>query len=94
MATIDSRPTIELKVTFALTEPEARAFDALVGYGDDAFIKHFYEGLGQAYLKQHEQGLRSLFKSVREQLPYVLSRADRARKAFQDEPNPVPRQKD
>lgn len=82
MATIDCRPTIELKVTFALTEEEARAMDALVGYGDDAFVKAFYEKLGQAYMKPHEAGLRSLFQSIRNQLPGILSRVDSARKAF------------
>lgn len=84
MARIEARPTIELKVSFALTEPEARALDAMVGYGDDAFIKHFYEGLGQAYMRDHEQGLRSLFQSVRSQLPGVLGRVDAARKAFKE----------
>lgn len=82
MASLDCRPTLELKVTLALTEEEARAFDALVGYGDDAFVKAFYEKLGQAYMKPHEAGLRSLFKSVRDQLPGILGRVDTARKVF------------
>lgn len=82
MASIVAKPTIELRVTFALSESEARALDALVGYGDDAFIKVFYEHLGKAYMENHEVGLRSLFKSTREVLPGILSMTDNARKAF------------
>ncbi len=82
MASIDIRPTVEAKITITLTEDEARALDALVGYGDDAFVKVFYEKLGEHYMKPHEGGLRSLFKSVRSFMPGVLSRADAARAAF------------
>jgi hypothetical protein len=84
MAAIEGRPKIELQVTIALTEAEARALDGLVGYGDDAFVKAFYESLGQHYLKPHEAGLRSLFRSVRAQLPCVLDRVNAARKAFEE----------
>lgn len=82
MATILGRPKIELQVTIALGEEEARALDALVGYGDDSFVKVFYEKLGEHYMKPHEAGLRLLFKSIREQMPCVLSRVNAARKAF------------
>lgn len=79
---IEGRPTVDLKVSFQLNEAEARAFDALVGYGADNFIKAFYEGLGKAYMQEHEAGLRSLFKSVRESLPGILGKLDNARVAF------------
>jgi hypothetical protein len=83
MAEIIGHPKVELMVTLALTETEARAFEALAGYGDDNFIKAFYERLGEHYLRPHEKGLRSLFKSVQNTLPGVLARADRARKVFE-----------
>lgn len=82
MAQVIGVPTVELKLSLRLDEREARALDALVGYGDDAFVKAFYEKLGKAYMEQHEGGLRSLFESVRQQMPGWLSRADRAREAF------------
>lgn len=82
MAKIESRPTLSVQIVIVLTEPEARALDALVGYGDDAFIKAFYEKLGEAYMKEHEIGLRSLFASIRQLLPPWLSKADAARKSF------------
>jgi hypothetical protein len=82
MAKIVGNPTISLSITFQLDEQEARALDALVGYGDDAFVKAFYEKLGKHYMTPHEIGLRNFFKSVRSQLPGVLSRLDAARKVY------------
>ncbi len=82
MAQIVGRPQVILHATLELTEPELRALDALVGYGDDDFLKVFYERLGEAYMKQHEAGLRLLFNTARQQLPALLARADDARAAF------------
>jgi hypothetical protein len=65
MARIEGRATVETTVTLALTEEEAGALDALVGYGVEPFLKAFYPLLGEAYLKPYEKGLRSLFESVR-----------------------------
>ncbi len=85
MAKLSARPIIQTHLTISITEVEARAFDALVGYGTDAFLKVFYEKLGKAYLEPHEDGLRSLFKCFRKELPAILGRADRARKVFNGE---------
>ena len=85
MARIVGHATIELSVTIQLNESEARAMDALVGYGDDKFIEAFYEKLGKAYMKDHEKGLRSLFESMRQQLPGPLSRVNDARRTFNGE---------
>lgn len=82
MAKIEGRATCQLHLTIAVTEDEARALDALAGYGDDAFLKMFYEKLGKSYLEPHEQGLRSFLKSVREFIPGLLRRADDARLVF------------
>lgn len=82
MAKITGVPTVELHVRFEVTEDEARALDALAGYGDDAFIKRFYEFLGEHYMKPHEKGLRLFLQTIRAELAPVLSQADRARKAF------------
>lgn len=82
MATITPKCKIDLNLSFTVNESEARALDALVGYGDDAFIEVFYEKLGKAYMRDHEQGLRLFFRSIREQMPSVLRRMDEAKKAF------------
>jgi hypothetical protein len=87
MAKLSQRATVQVEVAFTVDEAEARALDALVGYGDDAFIQAFYEKLGKAYMRDHEKGLRSFFKSVRELMPPILSRATSAREVFQA-PNP------
>ena len=39
---IEGRPKLELEMTIRLNESEARALDALAGYGDDSFVKAFY----------------------------------------------------
>jgi hypothetical protein len=88
MAQIDARPKIELSVVLRLDEEEARAIDALVGYGDDAFIRVFKESLGAHYLEQHEEGLRRFFQTTRQLLPGILSSADTARKMFNGKMTP------
>lgn len=65
MATITGKPNIDLRVTITIDEAEARALDALVGYGDDAFIKAFKEKLGECYIRDHEVGLRKFFQDIR-----------------------------
>lgn len=94
MAIFESRPTIELNVVMRLTESEVRALDALAGYGDDAFVKVFYEGLGEAYMRDHEVALRSFLKSCREQLPIQLHHVGEARKVFSGQADAVPKPKE
>jgi hypothetical protein len=82
MATVEGIPTVSLTMRIKISESEARALEALAGYGDDAFVKAFYEKLGESYMKKHETGLRSFLKSIREFMPGYLSRADKARETF------------
>jgi hypothetical protein len=82
MAKLTQRPVVDVSATFTVNEAELRALDALAGYGDDAFIKAFYEKLGSAYMLEHEHGLREFLQSVRNFAPAILHRADAARKAF------------
>ena len=79
MAVISTKPKIELTATFVLSEDELRALDALAGYGDDAFLKVFYAGLGRAYLGPYEQGLKELFAAVRRYVPGMLEQARKAK---------------
>lgn len=84
MVTLAQRPKVEIHVTLSLNEEEARALEAIVCYGADSFLKCFYEHLGKHYLQPHEKGLRTLFDGVSETLAPILSRADKARKCFNE----------
>ena len=78
---LEQRPRVELTMTMVLTEEEARALDALAGYGVDAFVKSFYEFLGKHYMEPHEEGLRTFLEGCRD-IGGFLTRTDNARKAF------------
>jgi hypothetical protein len=73
---------IDFKVKCELTENELRALDALVGYGFDNFLKSFYSGLGQHYLKPYEKDLKQLFdkiESLRPRLSEIKAQKDKLR---------------
>ena len=59
--------------------------DALAGYGDDEFIKVFYEKLGKAYMEEHEDGLRLFLSTIRKEMSGPLAKMDAARKTFEQE---------
>lgn len=84
MAAISQKPQVTVSANFTVNEAELRALDALAGYGDDAFIKMFYDKLGQSYMKPHEAGLREFLLSIRAIAGGIISRTDAARKAFGD----------
>lgn len=77
-----ARATVNLEVTLTINESEARALDALVGYGFKGFIEVFYKHMGQAYMRPHEKGLESFFDSVQSGVVPQLQRIDKARDAF------------
>lgn len=85
MAKVIGYGEIKGEVTLVLTEEEAKALDALVGYGPREFLAVFYKHLGKAYLEPHERGLKSLFESVRTgdgSVSNFLKRIHEARKVF------------
>jgi hypothetical protein len=82
MAILEAKTKLEVSVSFTVNESELRALDALAGYGDNAFIKMFYENLGESYMKPHEAGLREFLKSIRNIATPIISQTDKARKAF------------
>lgn len=75
---------INFEAEFTLTEVEMRALDALVGYGDDAFLEVFGKKLGEAYMRDHKEGLKSFFKSVRDIVLPALHNVDEARQVLKD----------
>jgi hypothetical protein len=80
MATANASVKIEFSSTLTLSEVELNALSALVGYGDDAFIKVFYEKLGAAYMRDHEAGLRSAFKAIRIEVLPALAQINQIRR--------------
>jgi hypothetical protein len=81
---IRSGVTQEFSIIFNLTENEAKAFHDIVAYGYNAFMEVFKEKLGKHYIEQHEEGAKSLFKAVSEQMPAHFARFDEARKIFNE----------
>lgn len=84
MAEITEQPLVSVTAKFTVTEGELRALDALAGYGDEAFIRMFYDKMGKSYLQPYEKDLREFLRSVRALASPILSRADNARKAFKE----------
>ena len=72
--------TVSYEVTMTLSEEEARALDAVLGYSEDDFLKVFYEHLGTAYLKRHEDGFRRLSDNVRTIIRPQLAHIDEIRR--------------
>jgi hypothetical protein len=81
MAESNIKSLVEFKVTLELTETEARALEAIIGYGIKPFLPMFYKHLGEYYLKKYEKGAVSLFDQ-RQQLNYQLYNIDQVRKAI------------
>lgn len=84
MATCDVRARLDVFCTFTVNEDEARALDALSGYGDDAFVNAFYEKLGQAYMREHEKGLREFLKTIRGIVGPAMHIIDESRKHLKE----------
>lgn len=82
MAKLIGKPVLTVSATLELTESEMEALDALTIYGTDQFLAFFYKHMGRTYLEPHEEGLRSLFKTVKGAAPVVRAMAMRAREAM------------
>ena len=82
MAKSIQRIHITYESVITINEDEMRALDALVGYGDDAFLSVFKEKLGSAYIRDHENGLKSFFKNIRNNVLPALKEVDKAREVL------------
>jgi len=78
------RPRIVVSAVIEFDEEELRVLDALTGYGDESFLKFFYEKMGRAYLGPHEKAFRKLFPELRKVAQGVLSTADEARRKLRE----------
>jgi hypothetical protein len=82
---VGTKLSVNFEAVLHLTEPEIRALDALVGYGIEPFIKAFYENLGEAYMRDHVGGLRTLFESINTQVRPELYRMEEVQKVLKME---------
>jgi hypothetical protein len=79
---MESKFKIDMEATFTINEREARAMDALVGYGGADFIKVFQQSLGKSYLAGYENDLIKLFEKWRSDIGTYLYQLDEARKVL------------
>lgn len=89
MAIVNPKMEVSFSLHLTLSEEEARALTAIAGYNDSDFLRVFYQHMGEAYLKPHEQGVVSLLQAIREQLSPALGHVDKSRKAISMALNPV-----
>lgn len=82
MSSVKSNSFLSMEIVLKLNETEARALKALTEYGSDAFIQTFYTKLGKSGMQNHESGLKSLFETIKTELPEHLKKIDKARSAF------------
>lgn len=80
----NSQASVEFNVRFTLTLGQAKALEAIAGYGADPFLKVFYEHMGKAYLQPHEAEMRRLFSQIKDELPREISKIETATKVINE----------
>jgi len=71
-------PKIELglQINLQLSLAEAKALREIIVFGIDPFLKVFYNNLGESTMKREEVGMRSLFKTIGDNLPTSIHEAE------------------
>jgi hypothetical protein len=80
MEVTKSTSNMDFGVIIKLSEKEARALEAITGYGVKSFLEVFYKHLGSSDLKHYEEGVIQLFETLKIELPWHLNKFDRIRK--------------
>ncbi|MFA6087474.1 hypothetical protein [Mucilaginibacter sp.] len=75
------KTTVDFKVTLELTENEARALEAIIGYGWKLFAEFFYKSLGSHYLKPYEEAAKNIF-AQRQNINFQLYNIEKVREAI------------
>jgi hypothetical protein len=83
-----ARIEASLTVTLELSEKEVKALDGIFGYDVEQFLKVFYERMGKAYVQPHEEGVRALHATIRQQLAGPIREYEKARKALHESVQP------
>ncbi len=84
MNKIKSTSKLDFKLTLELNEIEANALNQICKYDSKDFLKVFYEHMGKSYLEPYEDGIISLFKTVKEELDIHLYKIKKVRKVLDD----------
>jgi transposase len=82
MEKVKSSSSLDVRIILSLSEKEARALNAITTYGHKSFLEVFYEHLGKSVLQPYEDGIITLFKTIEEELPKHLKKADDARQIW------------
>lgn len=79
---ITSKSTMDFMIGLNITEDEARALEAIVGYGTKPFLECFYKHMGEYYLQPYEKGVYSLFETIKNEIRPHLNKMDDCRSVF------------
>ena len=82
MGKIKSTSNLDFKLTLELNEMEANALNQICNYESKDFLKVFYEHMGKSYLQPYEDGIISLFKTVKEELGQHIYKINKVRKVL------------
>lgn len=81
---IDAKAKIDVsfKITLELTVNEAKALNAIAGYGTKAFLEKFYAEMGKHYLQPTETDFILFLEKCQYQIPKEISKIERAAKGI------------
>lgn len=77
-----SASAIELTVIIQLSEIEVRALLKMTQYGSDPYLKWFEKNLSRYELDGLKPGVKSLFDTIRRELPMHLNKVNKAREVL------------
>lgn len=80
MSATKTKLRLYFTTTLELNEAEVRALDGIFGYNVDAFLRVFYERMGESYVRPYEAGVRSLHERLRGVLAGPIAEMDEVRK--------------
>ena len=72
----ESEIILDVKITLTLNYYEAQALSQMIKYGSKAFLEGYYKQLGKSYMQPYENGVKSLFQSIRDNLPSKIKEVD------------------
>lgn len=70
---------VSATIYLELTEGEAGALQAIVGYGPEEFLKWFERNLGKHYMAPYRDSVKTLFLKARK-LEYAIEQLKKAKK--------------
>lgn len=77
-----ARVDVDYSITLTLTVNEAKALEAIAGYGTQAFLEVFYAKLGRYYLQPTEKDVILFLEKCSHCLPQEIRKIEEAQKAI------------